>query len=284
MNLTATGELAEHRDFSSYGAAMDASLAAKLADLEPWIRGPRIVDKGCGTGALIAALAAHYPDAELVGVDLSPEMLRRCHALRLPRSQFLRGDAALPSVAPGSASTVIFSSILHEVYSYNDYSQAHVDTALDSACADLGPGGRLVIRDGLRPPPAMWRLRFLDATTRDVFIRFSNEFRRGQGCAAEWLDAHTVRLASADANEFLCKKDYLHSWHIEVHEAFGVWTLDDWAAALARHGFRALALAPVVNPWIVEHRYQGRVVLTDDAGAPLAWPATNGVVVGEKAV
>jgi SAM-dependent methyltransferase len=282
LNLTKDGELAEHRDFASYGAMMDASLASKLADIAPWVKPGFIVDKGCGTGALLSALAHRFPKSDLVGVDLSAEMLRRCEALGVPRCRFTRGDAALTSVEPGCATTVVFSSILHEVYTYNGYSEAHVHTALASAFADLGPGGRLIVRDGLRPAPATWRMRFLDAQTREVFLRFSHEFRRGRGCAFEWVDAGTVQLASADANEFLCKKDYLHSWHIEVHEAFGVWRVDEWAAALRRHGFDAIEIRPVTNPWIVDNRYAGRVALFSESGDPLPWPATNVVVVGEK--
>ena len=42
----------------------------------------------------------------------------------------------------------------------------------------------------------------------------------------------TVRLSAHDANEFLCKKDYLKNWDIEVHEEYGVLTVDEWRAAL----------------------------------------------------
>ena len=47
----------------------------------------------------------------------------------------------------------------------------------------------------------------------------------------------TVRLSAHLANEFLCKKDYLKNWDIEVHEEYGVFTVDEWRAALARNFF-----------------------------------------------
>ncbi len=36
-----------------------------------------IYDLGCGTGALTARLQARWPEAQVVGVDSSPEMLAR---------------------------------------------------------------------------------------------------------------------------------------------------------------------------------------------------------------
>jgi hypothetical protein len=91
-----------------------------------------------------------------------------------------------------------------------------------------------------------------------------------------------VRLSSHDANEFLCKKDYLKNWHIEVHEEFGPLTLEGWREALKRTGFEPLHLSEYANEWIVKNRYEGTVEVLDDAGQPLPWPATNMVVVGQK--
>ena len=92
-----------------------------------------------------------------------------------------------------------------------------------------------------------------------------------------------MRLSAHDANEFLCKKDYLKNWHIEIHEEFGPLTLEGWRAALDdAPASRPLHLQEYANPWIVEHRYQGAVEVLDDAGAPLPWPPTNMVVVGRR--
>jgi Methylase involved in ubiquinone/menaquinone biosynthesis len=48
-------------------------------DLSP---GMRVLDAGCGTGALAERLAAKHPDIELVAADLSPSMLKRARARR----------------------------------------------------------------------------------------------------------------------------------------------------------------------------------------------------------
>lgn len=63
---------------------------------------PRIADIGCGSGEITVRLAARYPRAELVGVDVlesSVAYARRRHAALAPRVRFEQGDAfelALP--------------------------------------------------------------------------------------------------------------------------------------------------------------------------------------------
>jgi trans-aconitate 2-methyltransferase len=41
----------------------------------------RVIDLGCGPGSLTASLAARWPDAEVVGIDSSPEMLEKARSL-----------------------------------------------------------------------------------------------------------------------------------------------------------------------------------------------------------
>ncbi len=56
----------------------------------------RIADIACGTGEITARLAALYPRAEVVGVDLLEQLVnhaRRRHAALAPRVRFEQGDA-----------------------------------------------------------------------------------------------------------------------------------------------------------------------------------------------
>lgn len=68
-------------------------------------------------------------------------------------------------VEQGTIDTVIFSSILHELYSYIPYegskfNHATIAAALRSAYDVLSPGGRIVIRDGIMTEPAEQNERF----------------------------------------------------------------------------------------------------------------------------
>ncbi len=285
---TDDGELSSQRDFASYGAQMDASLAQKVDDLLPWVLPPRIVDKGCGTGKLLVELSRRFPHATLVGVDLSRELLRRSDENTYAGGdvELVLGDAADPQLPDGTADTVIFSSIMHEVYSYSGYDRSRVDRALAAAARELRPGGRLLIRDGISPDPRQVLLDLVDVQTAAQFDRFAREFKHGQGAAFTPAEARagaaaTVRLSAHLANEFLCKKDYLKNWDIEVHEEYGVFTVDEWRALLARNFFEVRTIKTYVNKWIQQNRYLGHVRVTELNGTSF-WPATNAVIIGER--
>ena len=282
--LNDDGELGHARDFHTYGTQMDASLKQKLDDLLRWVEPGCIVDKGCGTGKLLVELSKVFPASDFVGVELSREFLRLCDENTYASEDvaLVYGNIIEKNVPEASASSVIFSSVTHEIYSYSGYSHAELERAMANAAWELQPGGRLLMRDGVSPPPATWRLRFLDTQTRDTFERFAKEFKKGQGITHERLSGGEVRLSSHDANEFLCKKDYLKNWHIEVHEEYGALTLEGWRDLLMRVGLAPLHLHEYVNGWIAQNRYAGKVELTDDAGNVLPWPPTNALVVGQR--
>jgi trans-aconitate 2-methyltransferase len=61
----------------------------------------RIVDLGCGPGNSTELLIARYPNAEVIGLDSSPDMLRQARE-RLPGRNFVEGDIATWSPSPGT--------------------------------------------------------------------------------------------------------------------------------------------------------------------------------------
>src|SRR3954468_23946238 len=53
----------------------------------------RVIDLGCGPGNSTELLIERYPNAEVVGLDSSPDMLTQARA-RLPRCSFVQADIA----------------------------------------------------------------------------------------------------------------------------------------------------------------------------------------------
>jgi trans-aconitate 2-methyltransferase len=59
----------------------------------PLVRARLVIDLGCGPGNSTELLVERYPDAEIVGLDSSPDMLRQARE-RLPRCIFTPADLA----------------------------------------------------------------------------------------------------------------------------------------------------------------------------------------------
>lgn len=120
----------DHAFVYEYGEAL-LELLAPAAD-------ERILDLGCGTGQLTAAVAES--GASVVGVDASREMLAEARGTH-PTLPFVHGDARrLPF--EGSFDAVLSNAVLHWV------DRADQDAALSSVRDALRPGGRFVAELG----------------------------------------------------------------------------------------------------------------------------------------
>lgn len=81
------------------------------------VPGPRsVLDLGTGTGVVALALAERYPDAEVVGIDLSPAMIEEARRKILPdlagRVGFEVGDASALAVPDGAFELVVLSNMI----------------------------------------------------------------------------------------------------------------------------------------------------------------------------
>src|SRR5262245_27198662 len=61
----------------------------------------RVVDLGCGPGNSTELLIERFPNAEVIGVDSSPDMLRQARE-RLPGRTFVEGDLETWMPEPGT--------------------------------------------------------------------------------------------------------------------------------------------------------------------------------------
>jgi demethylmenaquinone methyltransferase/2-methoxy-6-polyprenyl-1,4-benzoquinol methylase len=110
--------------------------------------GTRVLDVGCGTGALAARLLAL--GARVIGIDQDPQMLDRARerlAGTLPDRWALeeRTAAELDRFEPGSFDAVTLSLVLSEM------SPVEREFVLRAGARLLAPGGVLVCADEVRP-------------------------------------------------------------------------------------------------------------------------------------
>ncbi|WP_303810151.1 class I SAM-dependent methyltransferase [Sandarakinorhabdus limnophila] len=100
----------------------DSKAGAVIRHLEarhPGIQPERILDLGCSAGAATCAWAAHFPDADVHGVDIGAGMLRYAHARAAALGvavHFHQADAAdLSAFADDSFDLVVSHNLLHEI-------------------------------------------------------------------------------------------------------------------------------------------------------------------------
>lgn len=101
-----------------------------------------IVDVGCGTGALSFALARRFPDAGVLGIDPSAEMVGRARSQAAKKGidlSFETGTAQSLAVDDEAAVAVCFSLSLHHLPA------ADRPAALGEAVRVLRPGGSILV-------------------------------------------------------------------------------------------------------------------------------------------
>lgn len=97
-----------------------------------------IVDLGCGPGNSTAVLLERYPDATIVGMDSSEDMLRKAR-LTLPNIEFIQ--ASLEDYMPSKPAELLFSNAV-----FHWLRPVHRVQAMERLLQWLQPGGVLAIQ------------------------------------------------------------------------------------------------------------------------------------------
>ena len=131
-------------------------VAQRVAAVQP---GERVVDLACGTGELERRLAAAVSEADIVGVDLAPSMIRRARQ-KLNDTTGVRFQTADVHDLPFGQS-VFDVAVCANTFHYFTAPQV----VLHEAARVLRPGGRLVILDWCRD---YWTCRVMDRVLHHI--------------------------------------------------------------------------------------------------------------------
>jgi trans-aconitate 2-methyltransferase len=126
--------------YGKFGAERARPFEDLLALVEPAPDGmpvERVVDLGCGTGALTARLHAHLGATTTVGIDSSAAMLEKARLLETPGLHFELGDIA-GFEADGEFDVVFSNAALHWVPDHPSLLRRLRDA--------LRPGGQLAVQ------------------------------------------------------------------------------------------------------------------------------------------
>jgi ubiquinone/menaquinone biosynthesis C-methylase UbiE len=133
--------LAEVLELRAADAAQQAMLEDYLADLRLPDRA-RVLEVGCGTGAVARTLAVRPGVGEVVGLDPSPVFVRRAReiAADVANLSYVVGGGTALAFDAGAFDAVIFHTVLSHI--------PEVGTALAEAARVTAPGGALAAFDG----------------------------------------------------------------------------------------------------------------------------------------
>lgn len=172
----------------TYGTSDEATApdtayrSLEISKINDHIRGPKVLDVGCGNGFSTLIFAENKPEWEFLGVDYSPKMVREANKAKKGENvSFKVADARELNAIGGKYDTIISERCLINLASWEEQQDAMLQMR-----SLLAPGGRIVLVenfvDGLRnlndlraafDLPAIevrWHNRYLDARDFSAFV------------------------------------------------------------------------------------------------------------------
>ena len=272
--------------------------STKLTILD-YIVGNKIVDVGSGGGILLDEIEKRYPKKEIIGTDISQNVIELLNKKKMDENHNWTPikHNFVDSVFSTKVDTIIFSSIIHEIYSYSDIGNGKFDKktikqALSNAVKSLKDGGRIIIRDGI-VTASNERMR-INFKTEDGFVcfqEFLNDFK-----GMDFLP-YNIKCSELNYNKLSVITDinygreflYTYTWGKEsypheVQECFGYYTLDDFYDV-----FEELGMQVIVAKSFLEEGYKTHLdplveIFNETIGnnVPMQFPDSNCIIVAEK--
>ncbi len=299
--LSGDADITDTRDYLSYASGMDSVIDMKFNDIKPFVKEGKIVDVGCSTGSLIKLLAKEFHESDIIGIEAARKFYEHAKSQEYesPLVFFYRRNITDQNFKENSINTFIYSSVMHELYSY--IGEEMLAKIIGDAHSQLVDGGRLVIRDVVGPnnPDKIIYMALnqndgsskgdiSSLSTYSKFFHFVKDFKPRQiKYKEELIDGKKlIKLSLRDAYEYLSKMTYTDNWESEMHEEFGFYSFEIWKEKLRQAGFKIVAGSKEFkNPYIISKKYKDRAVLYGLKNGKLyqrTYPSTNMILVGEK--
>lgn len=282
-----------------YLETMNSADNSRKSDLLQYVIGTDIVDVGSGGGVLLDKLEAVFPGKKIIGTDISANVIEALehkietegHSYSVQKHNFVEGPF------DGKVDSIIFSSILHEVYSYTEFEGSRfnprsVATALKNAAVSLNKGGRILIRDGIKTDSnRICEIKLKDPAGWRFLQNYINDFKGLQKLRDPDNDSFASDKVTylgeghlrADIN-FIREFLYTYTWGeesyaLEVNEQFGYFTLREFEAL-----FKELGLTIIHIEEYLESGYPTHLSPKVDLLGDFKWEdiPSNCIVVAQK--
>jgi len=225
-----------------------------------------------------------HRDYNTYGIDLSSLSEKFMFRKKLS-TRFLRGDLLyLGEHFPDRQfDTIIFSSVLHEVYSYNDFDMQKVIETLQQAVNLLSEQGRIIIRDGINHPDDSQQriIEFINDEDIEVFYRYCKYFK-GRAIPFKQLNNKKILLSINNAMEFLYTYTWGHeSFYREVQEQYGILNAHEYQNLLKSFGLTIIHESEYLQAGYIEN-LEPKINLYDEQGNTVDFPNSNMLLIAEK--
>ncbi len=293
--------ITETRNYWAYAEGMDKAVGIKFDDIRPFVREGKIVDVGCATGSLIKLLATEFHESDIIGIEAARKFYNYCknQEYESPFVFFYQRNIVNQNFKENTINTFIYSSVMHEVYSY--MGEDALRGVLKNTYTQLDSQGRIIIRDVIGPDRPHDTI-FMELNEKDgkssgavvklstyaKFFQFVKDFLPRQIVySEEVIDSKKfIKISRQDAYEYISKMDYVENWDSEMHEEFGFYTFEKWCEELRNVGFDIIVGSrSFYNPYIIDYKYKGRAAWyarKDGILQPEEFSPTNIILVGQK--
>lgn len=266
--------------------------------------GAKIIDAGCGDGAMAYVMATFKPEWEFIAYDIDKKLIE--NAQRKYKRDNLKFVHCRPDqlpLEPNSVDAIVNSYLLHEIYSQTRFNFKAIRNTLDKHFEALKPGGYFFIRDYAMPAANEYVLMEMtddagfgddldNMSEADLLIWFSDHARSGDslhtgGFFLEELpprfpNTRLFRLPYKWAYEFIIRKDDRETIEQDLNKEYTFATHRDLRRELRSLGARLLYSASHWNDDVVQKTMVDKFQLYTEDGVPLGYPETSYILVGQK--